>query len=257
MEFGIKKDNCFALWDYIGGRYSLWSAIGLPIALGIGMDNFKKLLSGAEKMDNHFKTANFNDNLPVILALIGIWYRNFWDADTLAILPYADDLEYLPNYLQQLDMESNGKSINLAGEAIDYKTGPIIWGGIGTNGQHAFHQLLHQGNHLIPTDFILIENSNYPEYENHHSVLKSHCLAQIEALTNGRTINSEPHRNIPGNRPSNLISLEKLSPETLGSLIAMYEHKVFVQSVIWNINAFDQYGVELGKELSLKILKNL
>lgn len=273
-EFGINPKSCFEMWDFVGGRYSLWSAIGLPIALSIGYENFLKLLSGARAMDQHFKDADFENNIPVILGLLGIFYRNILNYETHAVLPYDDRLYFLPSYLQQLDMESNGKRVNKEGQLLDLKTGPVIWGGVGTNGQHAFHQLLHQGTSVVPTDFILIKNP-YHDLKNHHEILLSHGLAQMQALMRGKTEAEAmaelvsagmdpdqarilaPHKAIPGNKPSNAIILNQLTPEALGSLIAMYEHKVFVQSVIWSINPFDQWGVELGKQLAGNLLSAL
>ena len=265
--FGIDTDNMFAFWDWVGGRYSLWSAIGLPIALSVGMDRFEQLLEGAHEMDQHFRTAPLEQNLPVILGLIGIWYRNFLGYASHAILPYANDLRLLPMFLQQLDMESNGKRVNRDGVPVDYDTGPVIWGAQGTNGQHAFFQLLHQGTENISTDFIVAKTSAYDLGE-HHRILLANCLAQTEALMRGQTeqearaaLKAEgksdadierlaPHKVFPGNKPSNTIVLDELSPKNLGALVALYEHKVFVQGSIWQINSFDQWGVELGKQLA-------
>jgi glucose-6-phosphate isomerase len=273
-KFGIDKDNMFVFWDWVGGRYSLWSAIGLSIVCYIGYENFVGLLQGAFEMDQHFKTAPFNKNIPVILALIGIWYNNFFGAQTEAILPYDQYLHRFPAYFQQGNMESNGKSIDRNGVKIDYQTGPIIWGEPGTNGQHAFYQLIHQGTKLIPADFLAPAISHNPIGE-HHQILLSNFFAQTEALLNGKTEkeviadlkkdgktkkeiqNLLPHRLFEGNRPTNSILFKKLSPGVLGSLIAMYEHKIFVQGVIWNIFSFDQWGVELGKQLAKKILPEL
>ncbi len=273
-NFGIDTDHMFEFWDWVGGRYSLWSAVGLSIALYIGMDNFERLLSGAHDMDEYFRTAPFEENIPVILALLGIWYNNFWDADSHAILPYDQYMHRFPAYFQQGDMESNGKRVTRDGEVVDYSTGPIIWGEPGTNGQHAFYQLIHQGTKLVPTDFLAPIDSKNPIGQ-HHAILLSNFFAQTEALMLGKTedeVRSEleaegftgeelekaiPHRVFPGNKPSNSILFQKMTPETLGSLIAMYEHKIFVQSVIWNINAFDQWGVELGKQLARRILPEL
>ncbi len=264
--FGIDVANMFEFWDWVGGRYSLWSAIGLSIALAIGMDNFQAMLQGGHQMDEHFRTADFEKNMPVILALLGIWYHNFFQAESHAILPYDQLLSQLPSYLQQADMESNGKSVNNQGKTVDYSTGPIIWGQSGTNGQHAFYQLIHQGTHLIPADFILPIKSHFNIGE-HHNILVANCFAQTEALMLGRTeaelrqqgIDESvlPYRVFSGNRPSNTLMLEKITPKTLGSLIALYEHKIFVQGVIWQINSFDQWGVELGKQLASKILPEL
>ncbi|MCC7516467.1 MAG: glucose-6-phosphate isomerase [Pseudomonadales bacterium] len=267
-SFGIATDNILPMWDWVGGRYSLWSAIGLPIALATGMTHFRALLSGAFAMDEHFRQAHLAHNMPVILGLLGFWYRHFWQADTHAVLPYDHYLRFFPDYLQQLDMESNGKHVNRAGEDIPYNTGPVIWGSVGTNGQHSFHQLLHQGTHFIPADFILSLQTHHPECHEQHRHLLANGLAQSQALMCGKslaTVKQElqaqgldetaiaalaPHKVITGNRPSNIIAIEQLTPATLGALIALYEHKVYVQSVLWNINPFDQWGVELGKQLS-------
>jgi len=266
VSFGIREENIFPMWDWVGGRYSLWSAIGLPIALSIGMSNFKELLSGAYRMDEHFKTAPFEENMPVLLALLGVWYGNFWNAQSHAILPYDHYLRNITKHLQQLDMESNGKSVRGDGQPVSVATGPVIWGGVGCNGQHAYHQLLHQGTQLIPADFI-VPVSSYNPVADHHQWLYANCLSQSQALMLGKSreeaeaelrakgMSEEdvqrlaPHKVIPGNRPSNTLVMERVSPRRLGALIAMYEHKVFVQSVIWGNNAFDQWGVELGKEL--------
>jgi len=273
-KFGIDKENMFVFWDWVGGRYSLWSAIGLSIACYIGYDNFAELLQGAFEMDQHFKTAPLDKNIPVILALIGIWYNNFFGAQTEAILPYDQYMHRFPAYFQQGDMESNGKSIDRRGDKIDYQTGPIIWGEPGTNGQHAFYQLIHQGTKLIPADFLAPVISHNP-LGDHHRILLSNFFAQTEALLNGKTreevlveLKKEgktdpeiqkllPHKMFEGNRPTNSILFKKLTPRVLGSLIAMYEHKIFVQGVIWNIFSFDQWGVELGKQLAIKILPEL
>jgi glucose-6-phosphate isomerase len=273
-KFGIDRDNMFIFWDWVGGRYSLWSAIGLSIACYIGYENFSELLQGAFEMDQHFKTAPFESNIPVILALIGIWYNNFFGAQTEAILPYDQYLHRFPAYFQQGNMESNGKSIDRKGEKVDYQTGPIIWGEPGTNGQHAFYQLIHQGTRLIPADFLAPAISHNPMGE-HHRILLSNFFAQTEALLNGKTkeaviaeLKKEgktdkeikkllPHKLFDGNRPTNSILFKKLTPRVLGSLIAMYEHKIFVQGVIWNIFSFDQWGVELGKQLAGKIFPEL
>ena len=266
VAFGIREENIFPMWDWVGGRYSLWSAIGLPIALSIGMSNFKELLSGAYRMDDHFQKQPFEENMPVLLALLGIWYGNFWNASSHAILPYDHYLRNITKHLQQLDMESNGKSVRQDGHGVSTATGPVIWGGVGCNGQHAYHQLLHQGTQLIPADFI-VPVSSYNPVADHHQWLYANCLSQSQALMLGKSreeaeaelrakgVSEEdvqrlaPHKVIPGNRPSNTLVMERVSPRRLGALIAMYEHKVFVQSVIWGINAFDQWGVELGKEL--------
>ncbi|MDF2691502.1 MAG: glucose-6-phosphate isomerase, partial [Gammaproteobacteria bacterium] len=272
--FGIDPEHCFEMWDWVGGRYSLWSSMGLSIALAIGMDNFMTVLEGAHAMDQHFISAELSSNMPVILGLLGVWYTNFFKAQSHAILPYDDYLEYLPAYLQQADMESNGKSVNLEGQSVNYATGPIIWGGVGTNGQHAFHQLLHQGTPLVPVDFIMPLKSHHPVGE-HHAALFANCLAQAQAFMQGKNLNEAyqelikqglseqaakalaPHKVIPGNKPNNMIIAEQFTPRSLGALVALYEHKIFVQSVIWNINAFDQWGVELGKQLGEPILASL
>ena len=266
--FGIDTANMFELWDWVGGRYSLWSAIGLPIALAIGMDRFEDLLSGAHDMDRHFQQAPIEQNMPVLLALIGVWYHNFFAAQSFAVEPYDQYLHRFPAFLQQLDMESNGKSVSRDGEPIDdYTTAAVLWGEPGTNGQHAFFQLLHQGTRLVPVDFLLAIQSHYP-IGNHHSLLMANCFAQSEALMRGKTeteakqdliaqgLSGEaleqllPHKIFAGNRPSNTLLYQQLDPHTLGMLIALYEHKVFVQGAIWNINSFDQWGVELGKQLA-------
>ncbi|OEC34335.1 glucose-6-phosphate isomerase [Pseudomonas cuatrocienegasensis] len=266
VAFGIHEENVFPMWDWVGGRYSLWSAIGLPIALAIGMSSFKELLSGAYSMDQHFKTAPFEQNMPVLMALLGIWYGNFWGAQSQAILPYDHYLRNITKHLQQLDMESNGKSVLQDGTPVHCATGPVIWGGVGCNGQHAYHQLLHQGTQLIPADFI-VPVVSYNPVSDHHQWLYANCLSQSQALMLGKTLEEAcaelrskgmdedevqrlaPHKVIPGNRPSNTLVLERISPRRLGALVALYEHKVFAQSAIWGINAFDQWGVELGKEL--------
>lgn len=250
--FGVDLENMFPFWDWVGGRYSLWSAIGLPIALYIGMDAFDLLLGGAHEMDQHFAIAPLAQNLPVLLGLIGVWYTNFFGASSYVIAPYDRRLCDLPAYMQQLDMESNGKSVTLQGERVDYATGPVIWGEPGTNGQHAFFQLLHQGTALIPADFIACIMPQH-DLDAHHDILIANCFAQTEALMNGSQAPGAPHRTFDGNRPSNTILLEKLDPRSLGALIALYEHKVFVQGVIWNVNSFDQWGVELGKRLAASI----
>ncbi|MGD9286979.1 MAG: glucose-6-phosphate isomerase [Desulfobacterales bacterium] len=273
-EFGIDKDNMFEFWDWVGGRYSLWSAIGLPIACYIGFENFVGLLEGAHAMDRHFKEAPFDKNIPVILALIGIWYNNFFGAQTEAILPYDQYMHRFPAYFQQGNMESNGKSAGRDGKRVNYQTGPIIWGEPGTNGQHAFYQLIHQGTKLIPADFLAPAVSHNP-IGDHHDILLSNFFAQTEALMNGKTkeeVFTElkktgktdleigklvPHKIFDGNKPTNSILFKKLTPKVLGSLIAMYEHKIFVQGVIWNIFSFDQWGVELGKQLATDILPEL
>ncbi len=273
-KFGINLENMFRFWDWVGGRYSLWSAIGLSIACTIGFDNFIELLDGAHAMDNHFKSTPFEKNIPVILALIGIWYNNFFNAETEAILPYDQYMHRFPAYFQQGNMESNGKFVDRGGNEITYQTGPIIWGEPGTNGQHAFFQLIHQGTKLVPCDFIIPAISHNP-IGDHHLILLSNFFAQTEALMKGKTkeeaieelkasgMDEEtikillPFKVFKGNRPTNSIIVKKITPRTLGSLIAMYEHKIFVQGVIWNIFSFDQWGVELGKQLAKKILPEL
>lgn len=273
-EFGIDTENMFGFWDWVGGRYSLWSAIGLSIVLAIGYDNFIELLTGAYETDEHFKTAPFERNIPVLMGLIGFWYNNFWDADSVAILPYDQYLHRFPAYLQQGDMESNGKSVDRENRPIDYSTGPIIWGEPGTNGQHAFYQLIHQGTKLIPCDFLAPIQTQNP-ISDHHLKLLSNFFAQSEALMKGKTLEEAtaelqkqglaeeviqklaPAKVFPGNRPSNSFLFKKLTPRTLGSLIAFYEHKIFVQGILWNINSFDQMGVELGKQLANVILPEL
>ena len=274
VAFGIREENIFPMWDWVGGRYSLWSAIGLPIALAIGMSNFKELLSGAYTMDQHFLNAPFEANMPVLLGLLGVWYGNFWGAQSHAILPYDHYLRNITKHLQQLDMESNGKSVRQDGTPVSTDTGPVIWGGVGCNGQHAYHQLLHQGTQLIPADFIVPIVSFNP-VSDHHQWLYANCLSQSQALMLGKTRSEAeaelrekglpeadvqklaPHKVIPGNRPSNTLVVERISPRRLGALVAMYEHKVFVQSVVWGINAFDQWGVELGKELGKGVYNRL
>lgn len=273
-SFGINENNMFEFWNWVGGRYSLWSAIGLSIMIYLGKENFKNLLKGAFEMDEHFKNADFQNNMPVILALLGIWYINFFGAHSHLIAPYDQCLRYFPKFIQQLDMESNGKSVRKNGERVDYDTGPIIWGDMGINAQHAFFQLLHQGTHLIPIDLIasLSKKGNLP---GHHEILLSNLFAQAEAFMKGRTheevyarmirggMSDEeagklaPHRVFSGNRPSNVLLLDHICPKSLGSLIALYEHKIFVQGAIWDINSFDQWGVELGKELAGNILSQL
>ena len=272
--FGIDTENMFEFWDWVGGRYSLWSAIGLSISLCIGFDNFKQLLAGAHAADQHFKETPFEENIPVILGLLGIWYINFFNAETQAILPYDQYLHRFAAYFQQGDMESNGKHIDRNGKAVDYETGPIIWGEPGTNGQHAFYQLIHQGTRLIPCDFIATAQSLNP-LGNHHPILLSNFFAQTEALMNGKSEEEvvrelrkvgksesqiaelAPFKVFDGNRPTNSILLKKVTPFSLGSLIAIYEHKIFVQGIIWNIYSFDQWGVELGKQLAQKIQPEL
>lgn len=273
-KFGIDTANMFEFWDWVGGRYSLWSAIGLSIACGIGFKNFKELLAGAHEADNHFQNRNFNENIPVTLALLGIWYTNFFQAESQAILPYDQYLHRFAAYFQQGDMESNGKSNDRNGNPVNYQTGPVIWGEPGTNGQHAFYQLIHQGTKLIPCDFIAPAQSHNP-IANHHQLLLSNFFAQTEALMNGKSqkeVEEElkaagknadeieklaPFKVFEGNRPTNSILIKKITPFTLGSLIAIYEHKIFVQGIIWNIFSYDQWGVELGKQLAGRILPEL
>ena len=257
MEFGISRDNIFEFWAWVGGRYSLWSSIGLPIALSIGYDRFIELLDGAYEMDRHFLEAPLEQNMPVIMALIGIWYINFLGAETQAIIPYDQALHQLPAFLQQLDMESNGKSVDLDGKPVDYATGPIVWGQTGSNGQHAFFQLLQQGTRFVPIDFIASLKPD-EQTEEHHFALLTNMLAQANAFMNGDQKNGLlDYATCPGNRPSNILLLEQLSPRNLGALIALYEHKVFVQGAIWNINSFDQWGVQLGKRLATEISRNI
>ncbi|HID33908.1 MAG TPA: glucose-6-phosphate isomerase, partial [Anaerolineae bacterium] len=274
IAFGINPDNMFEFWDWVGGRYSLWSAIGLSIALAVGFNRFEELLTGAYRLDEHFRTTRFEENVPVIMGLLGVWYNNFFGAETHAVLPYDQTLELFPHHLQQLDMESNGKRVTVDGGWVDYQTGPIIWGQPGANGQHAFYQLIHQGTKLIPADFLAPAQSHHPIGQ-HHAILIANFLAQTEALMKGKRedeVQAElvaqgvpeadlsllvPAKTFPGNRPTNSFLFKKLTPQTLGSLIAMYEHKVFVQGVIWRINSFDQMGVELGKVLAKAILPEL
>ncbi len=273
--FGIDTANMFGFWDWVGGRYSLWSAIGLPIALVIGMDRFEELLTGAFDVDEHVRTAPLEHNIPVLMGLLGVWYHNFFGAETHAILPYDQYLHRFAAYFQQGDMESNGKRVDRQGRSIDgYSTGPVIWGEPGTNGQHAFYQLIHQGTRLIPADFLAPAHSHNPMGD-HHPILLANFLAQTEALMRGKTAEEArtelqakglsadrvedllPHKVFPGNRPTTSILFDRLDPRTLGRLIALYEHKIFVQGVIWNINSFDQWGVELGKQLAVAILPEL
>ncbi len=270
-EFGIDTNNMFEFWDWVGGRYSLWSAVGLSIALYIGMDHFEELLIGAYEADLHFLNTPFDENIPVIMALLGVWYNNFFDADSHVLLPYDQSMRYFADYFQQGDMESNGKTTDMQGNKVDYSTGPIIWGQPGTNGQHAFFQSIHQGSKLIPCDFLAAANSHY-KLPGHQDILISNFLAQPEALMNGLTAEEVKKKLSPseqedevlvaskvfdGNKPSNSFLFNKMTPKTLGSLLAFYEHKIFVQGVIWNINSFDQMGVELGKLLAKVILSEL
>lgn len=273
-EFGIAPENMFVFWDWVGGRYSLWSSIGLSIALTIGYDNFEKLLKGAESTDHHFETADFKENVPVLMALIGLWYTNFFGAESEAILPYDQYMHRFPAYFQQGNMESNGKFMDRNGNEVTYSTGPVVWGEPGTNGQHAFYQLIHQGTHLIPCDFIAPAISHNP-IGKHHPILISNFFAQTEALMNGKDVDQviaelkkqgvdearieqlAPFKVFTGNKPTNSFLLKEITPFSLGSLIALYEHKIFVQGVIWNIFSFDQWGVELGKQLAQKVLPEL
>jgi glucose-6-phosphate isomerase len=273
-QFGIDPQNMFEFWDWVGGRYSLWSAIGLSIALTIGMEQFEELLAGAHRVDEHFRQEPLESNIPVIMGLLGVWYGNFFGAESHVILPYDQYLHRFPAYLQQGDMESNGKRVRCNGQPVLWSTGPVIWGEPGTNGQHAFYQLIHQGTHLVPADFLAAVESHNP-LGRHHAILLSNFFAQPEALMKGRSEQEArqemqaagldpgdierllPHRLFPGNRPSNAFLYRKLTPKTLGSLIALYEHKIFVQGAIWDVNSFDQWGVELGKQLAGTILSEL
>jgi len=273
-DFGIDPRHMFTFWDWVGGRYSLWSAIGLSIACVIGMERFEELLAGAYEVDEHFRTAPLRENIPVVMALLGVWYGGFFGATSHAVLPYSQYLHRFPAYLQQADMESNGKSASRDGNRVSYSTGPIVWGEPGTNGQHAFYQLIHQGTHLIPCDFIVPAKSHNP-LGAHHDILVANCIAQGEALMLGKTeqeVRDEletagltedaiarlaPHKTFAGNRPSNTLMFDLLTPHALGRLIALYEHKIFVQGVIWNIYSFDQWGVELGKQLAKVVLPEL
>ena len=272
--FGIAPEHTFEFWDWVGGRYSMWSAVGLPIAAAVGMDAFEALCDGAQAMDEHFATAPFERNMPAVLALLGVWYGDFFGASTHAVLPYDMRLRRLPDYLQQLEMESNGKRVTRQGETVDYATCPVVWGQPGTNGQHAFYQMLHQGTQMVPADFIACCKPHHGLPE-HHAIMLANCFAQSEALMRGKSeaeVRAEldkqgmppderdrlaPHKVFPGNRPSTTILLDALTPRALGALIALYEHKVFAQSAIWDINAFDQWGVELGKKLADRILPEL
>jgi len=277
-QFGIDTENMFEFWDWVGGRYSLWSAIGLSIALYIGMDGFEELLKGGFEMDEHFKTAPIEQNIPMMMGLLGVWYINFFNFPTHAILAYDQGLSKLAPYLQQADMESNGKFINREGERIDFHTGPVIWGEIGTNGQHAFYQLLHQGTEIVPADFIMPIQSQYKlgkDGNEHHKILLSNFIAQTQSLMLGKTYNEArteiekqgyegediesfiPQKTFEGNRPTSSILFKKLTPKTLGQIIAMYEHKIFTQGIIWNINSFDQWGVEYGKQIAKQVLPKL
>jgi len=273
-EFGISIENVFPMWDWVGGRFSLWSAVGLSVSLAVGYSNFEALLTGAQKMDEHFKTSDFKENIPVQLALLSIWYNNFYKAESEAVIPYTQYLHRLPAYLQQAIMESNGKSVDRNGEKVNYQTGTLIWGEPGTNSQHAFFQLIHQGTKLIPADFIGFKKSLHQD-EDHHNKLMANFFAQTEALLQGKSkaevqqeleaqgLSKEavekllPFKVFEGNKPTNTLLIDKLSPESLGKVIAMYEHKIFVQGVIWNIFSYDQWGVELGKQLASKILNEI
>jgi len=273
-RFGIDPENMFEFWDWVGGRFSVWSAIGLSVAISIGMDNFEAFLHGAYLADQHFRYTPFEHNIPVVMALLSIWYNNFFGAHTQAILPYDQYLEYLPAYLQQAEMESNGKCVTRGGQPVTYATAPIIWGQQGTNGQHAFYQLIHQGTQLVPSDFFAAMESQNP-LEDHHTLLLANYLAQTEALMKGRSVEEAraelmaqgvsgerlellaQAKTFPGNRPTSSFLYPKLTPEVLGSLIALYEHKIFTQGIIWNINSFDQMGVELGKQLANQIIPEL
>ena len=256
-KFGIDTDNMFGFWDWVGGRYSYDSAIGLSLMVAIGPEQFTEMLAGFRSIDEHFRTAPFEANLPVLLGLVGIWYGDFFGAETQAVLPYSQYLARFPSYLQQLDMESDGKSVDLDGEPVTMQTGPIVWGQPGTNGQHAFYQLIHQGTKLIPADFIGFVHANH-EVGDHQNLLTANFLAQTEALAFGKAAPSgEPYRTFAGNHPTNTILAERLTPYTLGQLVAIYEHKVFTQGTIWNINSFDQWGVELGKQLATAIIPEL
>ena len=266
QAFGIAEENIYPLWDWVGGRYSLWSAIGLPVALSVGMNDFEAMLAGAAQMDEHFRHTAFAANLPVLLALVGLWNNNFLDAGSYAVVPYDDRLRRLPDYLQQLEMESNGKRSTVSSARLEVATAPVTWGGRGTNAQHAFFQLLHQGTRYIPVDFILALMHPADRRE-HHDMLVANCFAQAAALMSGYTAATADgesggtdlllHKDIPGNKPSNIISMRALTPQALGALIALYEHKTYVQSVIWGINAFDQWGVEAGKTLARDILEEI
>lgn len=273
-KFGINPENMFEFWDFVGGRYSMWSAIGLIIAIAVGFENFERMLEGAYAMDQHFYNTDFEHNIPVILAMLGIWYNNFFGLHRYAVIPYDQYLQYVPMYLQQLDMESNGKFVAMNGEYVKYATGPVLFGGAGTNVQHSFFQLIHQGPEVVPIDFV-IPAISHNEVGEHHEILVANVLAQGEALMRGKTVKEaaaelkkagksreeinylKRFKSFEGNRPSNTIVFKKIDPYTLGMLIAMYEHKVFVQGVVWNVDSFDQYGVELGKQMALSILPEL
>lgn len=271
-EFGIHPDHVFGFWDWVGGRYSLWSAIGLPTMIAIGPDHFEEMLTGAHAMDRHFHEAPIEDNLPILMGLVGVWYRNFWNFGTRAVIPYDQRLARLPAYLQQLGMESNGKYVKADGTPVDEETSPVLWGEPGTNAQHAFFQALHQGTQVVPCEFLIAARGHEPRLAHHHSLLIASCLAQSEALMHGRTLveakaqllaagfneaevnRLAPHKVFPGNRPSTVLLYPKLTPDMLGRLLALYEHRTFVEGAIWDINSFDQWGVELGKELAEELL---
>lgn len=273
-EFGIPEERIFEFWDWVGGRYSLWSAVGLPVAIAAGMEHFEAMCDGARSMDEHFATAPLDRNMPVAMALLGVWYGGFFGTAAHAVLPYDARLARFPDYLQQLEMESNGKRVTREGEAVDYSTCPVVWGAPGTNGQHAFYQMLHQGTQVVPADFIVCRRADHA-LPGHHAIMLANCLAQTEALMRGKTAEEVradleaqgmapgeieqalSHRVFPGNRPTTTLVLDRLTPHALGALIALYEHKVFAQSVIWGVNAFDQWGVELGKRLADRILPEL
>ena len=273
-KFGIAAENMFEFWDWVGGRYSLWSSIGLPICLAIGYGHFEQILDGAFEMDEHFRTAPMEKNAPIILGLLGVWYSSVLGADSHAVLPYEQHLDRLPAYLQQLEMESNGKRVDRRGRVVDVQTSPIVWGEPGTNGQHAFFQLLHQGTRLVSTDFLVGIESHDP-LGDHHRLLVANCIAQTEALMRGKTEEEAreelkaqgypaaaidelaPHKVFPGNRPSTTIVYRKLGPRSLGMLLALYEHRVFTMGAVWQINSFDQWGVELGKQLATTVAKDL
>jgi glucose-6-phosphate isomerase len=275
ITFGIQEQNIFPVWDWIGGRYSIWSAIGLPLMLMIGNEQFTAFLEGAYDMDMHFRHSELSHNIPVLMALLSIWYTNFYGANAQAVVPYSHRLRYLIPYLQQAEMESNGKRTDLHGNVIEYNTGPIIFGQEGCDGQHAYHQSLHQGQHLIPVDFIIIGHAECETSKHHHDILIASGLSQAQALMRGKTLDEiyhellsvnhspqkaaelAPHKVIPGNKPSNILLMHQMNPRNLGTLIALFEHKIFTQSVIWNINAFDQWGVELGKQLLPDILQQV
>lgn len=253
LDFGIAEDRIFDMWDWVGGRYSVWSAVGLPVAIAIGMEHFMEFLGGAYVMDRHFSDTGLNGNIPVLLGLLDVWYNNFFGAETRVVVPYDQRLRLLPEYLSQLVMESNGKCVTDGGRQLNCNSTPVSWGSIGTNAQHAFFQMLHQGTRLVPVDFLLPLNSVYGD----HHKLVANCLAQSKALMLGRENKQEPHRNFPGNRPSTTIIYDNLTPAILGTLLAMYEHRIYVQACIWGINAFDQWGVELGKTLASEIIDEL